>query len=75
MRGLGYKQMTRHIRGEQTREEAIATLKRDTRHYAKRQMTWFRADPKIEWIDLRPDEASEEVTDRILRLKYLKSML
>ncbi|MDC4204747.1 MAG: tRNA (adenosine(37)-N6)-dimethylallyltransferase MiaA [Candidatus Manganitrophus sp.] len=75
MRGLGYKQMTRYIRGEQTREEAIATLKRDTRHYAKRQMTWFRADPKIEWIDLRPDEAPEEAADRILRLKYLKSML
>lgn len=75
MRGLGYKQMTRYLRGEQTREEAIATLKRDTRHYAKRQMTWFRADPKIEWIDLRPDEAPEEAAERILRLKYFKIML
>lgn len=75
MRGLGYKQMTRYLRGEQTREEAIATLKRDTRHYAKRQMTWFRADPKIEWIDLKPDETSEAAAKRILRLKYFKIML
>ncbi|MDC4223877.1 MAG: tRNA (adenosine(37)-N6)-dimethylallyltransferase MiaA [Candidatus Manganitrophus sp.] len=75
MRGLGYKQMTRYLRGEQTREEAIATLKRDTRHYAKRQMTWFRADPKIEWIDLKPDETSEAAAERILRLKYSKIML
>jgi tRNA dimethylallyltransferase len=75
MRGLGYKQMTRYLRGEQTREEAIATLKRDTRRYAKRQMTWFRADPKIEWIDLKPDETPEEAAERILRLKYFEIML
>lgn len=75
MRGLGYKQMTRFLRGKQTREEAIATLKRETRHYAKRQMTWFRADPKIEWIDLKPEEAPEEAAERILRLKYFKIML
>lgn len=75
MRGLGYKQMTRYLRGEQTREEAIATLKRDTRHYAKRQITWFRADPKIEWIDLKPEERSEAAAERILRLKYFKIML
>lgn len=75
MRGLGYKQMTRYLRGEQSREEAIATLKRDTRHYAKRQMTWFRADPKIAWIDLKADEAPEAVAERILRLKYFEIML
>lgn len=75
MRGLGYKQMSRYLRGEQTREEAIATLKRDTRHYAKRQMTWFRADPKIEWIDLTENEGPEETFERILRLKYFKIML
>jgi len=75
MRGLGYKQMIRYLQGEQTREEAIATLKRDTRHYAKRQMTWFRADPKIEWIDLREDEGAEAVAERILRLKYFEIML
>lgn len=75
MRGLGYKQMTRYLQGEQTREEAIATLKGDTRHYAKRQMTWFRADPKIEWIDLRPNETPEAAAERILRLKYFKIML
>ena len=75
MRGLGYKQMTRYLRGEQTKEEAIATLKRDTRHYAKRQMTWFRADPKVEWIDLKGEEAPEQAAERILRLKYFKIVL
>ncbi len=75
MQGLGYKQMTRYLRGEQTKEEAIATLKRDTRHYAKRQMTWFRADPKIVWIDLKEEEGPNEAAERILRLKYFKIML
>ncbi|MBI3802223.1 MAG: tRNA (adenosine(37)-N6)-dimethylallyltransferase MiaA [Nitrospirae bacterium] len=75
MRGLGYKQMIPHLQGERTLEASVEILERETRRYAKRQMTWFRADPQIEWLDLRPDEPPEETAERILSLKYLKIML
>ena len=51
MSGIGYKQMGFYLRGEATLEEAVALLKRDTRRYAKRQMTWFRNDKKIKWLN------------------------
>ncbi len=50
MSGIGYKQMGFYLRGEATLAEAVAILKRDTRRYAKRQMTWFGSDKKIKWI-------------------------
>jgi tRNA dimethylallyltransferase len=52
MKGLGYAQMIPLLRGEWTLEEAVRRLKRDTRRFAKRQLTWFRADPRIEWLDV-----------------------
>jgi len=50
MSGIGYKQIGYYLRGEMTLEQAIETLKRDTRRYAKRQKTWFKRDKKIIWI-------------------------
>jgi tRNA dimethylallyltransferase len=47
---LGYKQALRHLHGELTLEEAIASTQLETRQYAKRQWTWFRRDPEIFWI-------------------------
>jgi tRNA dimethylallyltransferase len=52
MKGLGYAQLAAHARGRISREEAVRRLKRDTRRFAKRQLTWFRADPRIEWVDM-----------------------
>lgn len=54
MLGLGYKEMAMFLRGECALPEAIALLKRNTRRYAKRQLTWFKADPEIKWF--APDE-------------------
>lgn len=59
MQSLGYKQLVRRLLGEITIEEAIYQIQRETRHYAKRQMTWFRGDPEFQWIDAR--KAKEEV--------------
>lgn len=75
MRGLGYKQMVPYLQGKQPLDEAVSILKRDTRHYAKRQMTWFQADPKIEWIDLEAGESAEETVERIKNLKNDRIML
>jgi len=66
MQGLGYKQINKHLDGEYNKEEVIDLIKIETRHYAKRQMTWFKNKIKnIEWIDL--DEYNEdEVLSKII---------
>ena len=48
---IGYKHVAAYLRGESTLEVAVETAKRDTRRLAKRQLTWFRRDPEIIWID------------------------
>ncbi|MDO8528127.1 MAG: tRNA (adenosine(37)-N6)-dimethylallyltransferase MiaA [Deltaproteobacteria bacterium] len=48
---LGYPQITAHLRGQISLEEAAAEIKKLTRQYAKRQMTWFRADKNIRWVE------------------------
>jgi tRNA dimethylallyltransferase len=51
MQSLGYKQMVQFLFKEIGWDEAVKQMKRDTRHYAKRQWTWFKADPEIHWWD------------------------
>ena len=51
MQGLGYKEIVDYLEGRCTLEEAIYILKRDTRHFAKRQLTWFRREKVTTWID------------------------
>ena len=50
MQGLGYKELMAYLEGECTLEEAVYTIKRDTRHFAKRQLTWFRREPDTVWL-------------------------
>ena len=61
MQGLGYKELLEYLDGECTLQEAVYKLKRDTRHFAKRQLTWFRREKEVEFIDMgyfreRPEE-------------------
>lgn len=51
MRSIGYKEVAAHLCGELSAEETASMIKRDTRRYAKRQMTWFKADPEILWFE------------------------
>jgi len=51
MQGLGYKEILRYLEQEITLEEAVYLIKRDTRHFAKRQLTWFRREKDVIWID------------------------
>ncbi|MBU2520794.1 MAG: tRNA (adenosine(37)-N6)-dimethylallyltransferase MiaA, partial [Proteobacteria bacterium] len=62
MQSIGYRHMIDFIKGRITWEETVRTLKRDTRRYAKRQMTWFKADPEIVWAE--PEQ-----------LDYIKEMI
>ncbi|HVH30370.1 MAG TPA: tRNA (adenosine(37)-N6)-dimethylallyltransferase MiaA, partial [bacterium] len=69
MRGLGYKEIIEYLQGGVGREEAVRRLKRNTRHFAKRQFTWFRRDSRIHWLDvttLTSDQVAEEI-DRMIQ--------
>lgn len=54
MQSLGYRHMLDFLHGRVTWEEAVRTMKRDTRRYAKRQLTWFKADKEVLWVE--PDK-------------------
>jgi len=70
MQGLGYKELFMWLDGVCSFEEAVRLIKRDTRHYAKRQMTWFRRERDIIWIDKSKYGYNEET---ILNLLIEKS--
>ncbi|WP_340023947.1 tRNA (adenosine(37)-N6)-dimethylallyltransferase MiaA [Paenibacillus sp. FSL K6-1096] len=52
MQGLGYKEIAAYLEGETTLAEAVVLLKRDTRRFAKRQLSWFRHMKEIQWVDV-----------------------
>ena len=51
MQGLGYKEMMDYLQGQCTLDEAVYTIKRDTRHFAKRQITWFKREKDVIWVN------------------------
>ncbi len=61
MRALGYRQVVPYIEGKITYQEMVRVLKRDTKRFAKRQLTWFRKEPGIHWIDLDPNTNPEKI--------------
>lgn len=64
MQGLGYKELLAWLEGECTYEQAVENLKRDTRHFAKRQLTWFRREKEVIWVEKEAFDYDEE---RMLR--------
>jgi len=66
MRALGYREMTGYLNGEFDLDEAVGLLKKNTRHYAKRQMTWFRNDPGIIWFSPEQKKDIMELVERHL---------
>ena len=67
MQGLGYKEMLDYLDNKCSLEEAVEIIKRDTRHFAKRQITWFKRESDVTWIDKKEYEYNEE--------RILKAML
>ena len=67
MKGIGYKEIIAYLEGECTLQEAIETIKKNTRHYAKRQLTWFRRYDKITVVNL-----SEYLNDEEAKGEFLK---
>jgi tRNA dimethylallyltransferase len=67
MKGLGYRQVCGTLAGDYDRAEAVRLLKRDTRRFAKRQLTWFRREPGIRWFPIGAEETTEAVADQLIR--------
>lgn len=63
MKGIGYKEVFGYLRGEYDLDEAVYLVKRNTRHYAKRQMTWFRRYEDMHWVDLSLRSKEEAIKD------------
>lgn len=61
MQGLGYKEILAYLKGECTLEDAVYVLKRDTRHFAKRQLTWFKREKEITWVNKNEFTSEEEI--------------
>jgi tRNA dimethylallyltransferase len=65
MQAIGYRQVVEHLRGERSLAETTELVKIRTRQFAKRQLTWFRAQENVEWIELKPDESLEKCVRKI----------
>lgn len=76
MQGLGYKEILSYLEGKCSLEEAVRILKRDTRHFAKRQLTWFRREPEVIWLDKEKFEFDDEkILARMLAVCEEKGMI
>lgn len=73
MQGLGYKEILDYLEGQCSLEDAVSILKRDTRHFAKRQITWFKREKNVQWLNL-PDfnNDREQILKHILTEFYEK---
>ncbi len=68
---IGYKELLPYLRGELPLDECVENLKRATRRYAKRQLTWFRRDPEIHWFEIDRMSFDEILGSALLLLKDL----
>ena len=66
MQGLGYKEIYKYLTGEYTLDEAVYILKRDTRHFAKRQLTWFRREKELMMISREDYENDQLILEKML---------
>lgn len=75
MQGLGYKEIISYLNEECSLEEAVYILKRDTRHFAKRQLTWFRREKEVTWIDRTVFSSEDEILDYMLNRLFQKHII
>lgn len=61
LRAIGYRHMIGYLNGQFRLDDAIASLKRDTRRYAKRQLTWFHHEDEIEWLPVAGSGVNEQM--------------
>ncbi|HET7877076.1 MAG TPA: tRNA (adenosine(37)-N6)-dimethylallyltransferase MiaA, partial [Methylomirabilota bacterium] len=75
MGGIGYRQFSAVLRGRMTEDEALRLMIRDTQRYAKRQLTWFRQDPEIRWLDVDQAGGLEGTADAVYKLMMEEGLI
>ena len=70
LQAIGYKQLIAFFKGETTHDDAVELIKRDTRRYAKRQISWFKRDNRVRWFDVGEYASKADLNDSIVN--YLK---
>ncbi len=65
---VGYKEIISYLNKEISLDRAIELIKRNTRHYAKRQLTWFRKDDRIKWLDIETESDLNTLTEEIMNI-------
>ena len=68
MEGLGYRQIIGYLKGKYSREEAVQLMKRDTRRFAKHQLSWFNKDSRIIWLEREKFPTSGEASQKIIEI-------
>ena len=68
MQGMGYRQILGYLKGRFSLDEAVQLIKRDTRRLAKRQLTWFKKEKKIIWLEREKYPSPQEAADKIVRI-------
>lgn len=66
MKGIGYKELLDHLSGAYELAYAVDLIKKNTRHYAKRQMTWFKRYEEMQWFDITGESSDEETVEKII---------
>ncbi len=72
LQGLGYKQILAYLHGECSLADAVEDIKRNTRRFAKRQITWFKRDKRIFWFDITEYESNEILAESVMELLQSK---
>lgn len=73
---LGYRQILSYLEGRLSLDDALAELRRKTKQYAKRQMTWFKADPRIHWFEAqgkKAEDLAEEIREYLIGVRWIRS--
>ena len=75
MQGLGYKEIIDYLQGRCSFDEAVYTLKRDTRHFAKRQITWFKREKHVTWVNKNEYESEADILEYMLERLRVKEII
>jgi len=76
LQSLGYKEIGSYIAGEASLDEAVELIKKRTRNYAKRQMTWFRKEPDVHWVDVSSIMDADGILSKVLNeVEIIKKLI
>lgn len=73
MQGIGYKEILDYLNGDISLEDAIYIIKRDSRHYAKRQLTWLRREENVEWLDRTKFSSTDKMLEYMIKVIDFKN--